>query len=91
MVVGDRASHPSVPSRPEGRDRAQPAEETGFTGVELVRRVRRMPAAERVLRIALTGYGAPGDTPRAAEAGLDHHVTEPPACDAIAQRLQATG
>jgi len=63
----------------------------GIDGYEVARRIRQMPATERALLIALTGYGAPEDKQRAMDAGFDHHFTKPPDFDAIAQVLRRTG
>jgi CheY-like chemotaxis protein len=63
----------------------------GIDGYEVARRIRQMPARERALLIALTGYGAPEDKQRAAAAGFDHHFTKPPDFDAIAAVLRKAG
>jgi signal transduction histidine kinase len=63
----------------------------GLDGYEVARRIRRMPAAERALLIALTGYGTPEDKRRAAEAGFDHHFTKPADFDALAEVLRNLG
>lgn len=63
----------------------------GIDGYEVAKRIRQMPATERALLIALTGYGTPEDRQRAAEAGFDHHFTKPPDFDAIADILRKAG
>ena len=63
----------------------------GIDGYEVARRIRQMPASDRALLIALTGYGAPVDKQRAAEAGFDHHFTKPPDFEAIAEVLRKAG
>ena len=49
----------------------------GMDGYEVARRLRRVPALERVLLVALTGFGSEQDRRRAHEAGFDRHVTKP--------------
>src|SRR5206468_6477318 len=63
----------------------------GMDGFEVARRIRQMPAAERALLIALTGYGNPEDKRRAAEAGFDHHMTKPADFEALERLLRAAG
>lgn len=48
-------------------------------GFEVARRVRQLPAFEKVLLIAVTGYGTEDDRERSREAGFDHHLVKP--CD----------
>ncbi len=46
-------------------------------GYEVARRLRSLPALERAVLIALTGYGSEDDRRRAIEAGFQHHITKP--------------
>jgi CheY-like chemotaxis protein len=46
-------------------------------GYELARRLRRETGLERVILVALTGFGQDSDRSRAYEAGFDHHVVKP--------------
>lgn len=46
-------------------------------GYEACRAIRALPGGERVLMIALTGWGQPDDRRKAREAGFDHHLTKP--------------
>ena len=49
----------------------------GLTGIEVAERVRHEPALERVLLVAMTGYGQDSDRRRSHDAGFDHHLTKP--------------
>jgi signal transduction histidine kinase/CheY-like chemotaxis protein len=46
-------------------------------GHDVARALRRTPGLEKVHLIALTGFGAPEDKARAAQAGFDGHLTKP--------------
>jgi signal transduction histidine kinase/CheY-like chemotaxis protein len=48
----------------------------GMDGYEVAKRIRRIDG-DKVLLVALTGYGAPDDLQRAQEAGFNHHMTKP--------------
>jgi len=63
----------------------------GIDGFEVARRIRQMPAIDRAVLIALSGYGSPEDKQRAAEAGFDHHLTKPADIEELEQLLQRTG
>ena len=49
----------------------------GLDGYEVARRLRAVPGSERLLLIALTGYGQESDRRRSIEAGFDHHLVKP--------------
>jgi CheY-like chemotaxis protein len=49
----------------------------GLDGYETARRMRARPEGERVLLVAVTGYGQDADVQRALEAGFDRHLTKP--------------
>lgn len=59
----------------------------GMDGTEVARRVRSMPEGERVLLVAVTGWGQDEDRQRTAAAGFDGHVTKPIAMAEIDQLL----
>jgi signal transduction histidine kinase/DNA-binding response OmpR family regulator len=59
----------------------------GLSGYEVAKRLRKMPATEHALLIALTGYGAKEDRLRAAEAGFDHHFVKPTDPNEIAKLI----
>jgi PAS domain S-box-containing protein len=49
----------------------------GMDGYDVARRLRRMPETQKVLLVALTGWGQDEDRRRSAEAGFDHHLVKP--------------
>ncbi|HEY4058332.1 MAG TPA: chemotaxis protein CheB [Kofleriaceae bacterium] len=49
----------------------------GIDGFEVARRVRTIPALEKVVLIALTGYGQHNDRAKAREVGFDEHMVKP--------------
>jgi PAS domain S-box-containing protein len=48
-----------------------------INGYEAARRIREQPWGQRMLLIAITGWGQEDDKRQALEAGFDHHVTKP--------------
>jgi CheY-like chemotaxis protein len=61
----------------------------GIDGYELARRLRERPppSGERMLLVAVTGYGSEGDRTRAREAGFDHHLVKPVRLEQLTQLL----
>jgi len=62
----------------------------GMDGNEIARRLRRQPTLNGLVLVALTGWGAPEDRRRTADAGFDHHLVkpvEPIALDALLAAL----
>jgi signal transduction histidine kinase/ActR/RegA family two-component response regulator len=55
----------------------------GMDGYELARRVRRDPDLDRVILVALTGYGREEDKQQAMAAGFDYHLAKPVNPDAL--------
>jgi CheY-like chemotaxis protein/nitrogen-specific signal transduction histidine kinase len=49
----------------------------GMSGHELAKRLRELPGWEKVMLVAVTGYGQDEDRRRSREAGFDHHLTKP--------------
>jgi CheY-like chemotaxis protein len=49
----------------------------GMNGYEVARRVRALAWGEKVLLIAVTGWGQAEDKQRSRDAGFDHHFTKP--------------
>jgi PAS domain S-box-containing protein len=49
----------------------------GMDGYEVARRLRRLPGLERVVVVAVTGWGQEEDRLRSREAGFDYHLTKP--------------
>jgi signal transduction histidine kinase len=55
----------------------------GMDGYEVARRLRRLPGGERLLLVALTGYGGPDEEALARDAGFDAHLTKPANIDEL--------
>jgi PAS domain S-box-containing protein len=49
----------------------------GMDGNEVARRLRQHPQLTGLVLVAVTGWGAPEDRRRTAEAGFDHHLVKP--------------
>lgn len=49
----------------------------GLNGYEIASRFRREPQGNRVLLVALTGYGTPEAREQSRAAGFDHHLIKP--------------
>jgi PAS domain S-box-containing protein len=49
----------------------------GMNGYHLARHLRQQGALNKLVLIAITGYGQEEDQRRAREAGFDHHLTKP--------------
>jgi two-component system CheB/CheR fusion protein len=49
----------------------------GIDGYEVARQLRRLPALDRTLLVAVTGYGQQEDRALSAEAGFDIHLVKP--------------
>ena len=56
-------------------------------GYDVARRIRLAPTGDRVVLVALTGYGRPEDVRRAREAGFDAHVVKPVDPDTLTKTL----
>lgn len=55
----------------------------GRSGYDVARALRAAPGGERLVLVAVTGWGQPGDRVRTAQAGFDHHLVKPPELQAI--------
>ncbi len=49
----------------------------GLNGFEVAKQLRRQPALQNVVLVAMTGYGQESDRQRSKEAGFDHHLVKP--------------
>ena len=49
----------------------------GMDGYQVARQLRGLTGLERVLIVAVTGYGQEEDRRRSQEAGFDHHLVKP--------------
>ena len=63
----------------------------GLTGIEVAERVRREPALERIVLVAMTGYGQESDRQHSHDAGFDHHLTKPASFAELEKILAAVG
>jgi PAS domain S-box-containing protein len=61
----------------------------GMDGYEVARRMRKLPGADRIRLVALTGYGQAEDRARAIEAGFDDHLVKPVESGALQGSLAA--
>ncbi|HET8696843.1 MAG TPA: response regulator, partial [Gammaproteobacteria bacterium] len=56
-------------------------------GYEVARRIRLEPRYERVMLVALTGWGQDQDYLLSRTAGFDHHLVKPPDIDELRAAL----
>ena len=49
----------------------------GMNGYEAAQALRKLPGLEKIVLVALTGWGTENDRGRTREAGFDHHLTKP--------------
>jgi signal transduction histidine kinase/ActR/RegA family two-component response regulator len=49
----------------------------GLDGFEVAKLLRRQPALQHAVLVAMTGYGRESDRQRSREAGFDHHLVKP--------------
>jgi signal transduction histidine kinase/CheY-like chemotaxis protein len=60
----------------------------GMDGYDAARLIRQQPGGEKILLIALTGWGQSNDRKRAREAGFDHHLVKPVDYELLMKCLQ---
>ncbi len=61
----------------------------GLSGHQVARRLRELSAGARLLLIAISGYGAPGDLQQSADSGFDLHLCKPVDLDRLQSILAA--
>jgi DNA-binding response OmpR family regulator len=61
-----------------------------MSGHELARRIRSKAGGDKVLLVAITGWGQQRDREMSRAAGIDQHLTKPVALDAL-ESLLASG
>ncbi|HEY6133898.1 MAG TPA: PAS domain S-box protein [Rubrivivax sp.] len=61
-----------------------------LNGYEVARRLRQAPGGERILLIALTGWGQEEDRQRTREAGFDVHLVKPVDPAALSRLLESS-
>jgi PAS domain S-box-containing protein len=59
-------------------------------GYEVARRLRDRPGGERLMLVALTGYGQEEDRRRSSAAGFDHHLVKPVDIDRLLELLSSS-
>ena len=59
----------------------------GMNGYEVARRLRQQPEMEKVLLVAVTGYGQEEDRRRSKNAGFDRHLVKPLTLDDLDKLL----
>ncbi len=60
-------------------------------GYGVAREIRALEEGDRVLLVALSGYGRDEDRDRSSEAGFDHHLVKPVEPDELCRILAETG
>jgi signal transduction histidine kinase/CheY-like chemotaxis protein len=60
----------------------------GMDGYDAARMIRQQPGGEKMLLIALTGWGQTTDKSRASAAGFDHHLVKPVDYDMLTKCLE---
>ena len=55
----------------------------GRSGHDVARALRAASGGERLVLVAVTGWGQPEDRQRTAQAGFDHHLVKPPELQSI--------
>ena len=59
----------------------------GMDGCQLARKLRQLPEGDRMLLIALSGYGSAEEKEQTREAGFDAHLTKPANVDELQHLL----
>ncbi len=63
----------------------------GMDGYDAARQIRKQPGGDKIMLIALTGWGQSNDRKRATEAGFDHHLVKPVDYELLMKCLDAPG
>lgn len=58
-----------------------------LSGYDAARRIREMPGGDRIVLVALTGWGQDEDRRESSEAGFDHHWVKPVDLQALRELL----
>lgn len=61
----------------------------GMSGYEIARAIRQQPGGEKIVLIALTGWGSEEDRRKSKDAGFDHHMLKPPDIEELERLLGA--
>jgi CheY-like chemotaxis protein len=60
-----------------------------MSGYDAARLIRQQPGSEKIVLIALTGWGQTADKTLASLAGFDHHLVKPVDYDGLMSCLAA--
>jgi signal transduction histidine kinase len=63
----------------------------GLSGHDVARSLRSTPLGNRLVIVAVTGWGQPEERRRTAEAGFDHHLVKPVDMETIRRICEAVG
>jgi CheY-like chemotaxis protein len=58
-----------------------------MNGYDVARRLRQRPGLDRLMLVAMTGWGQAEDRRRSHEAGFDHHLIKPVEPEALSRLL----
>jgi CheY-like chemotaxis protein len=58
-----------------------------LNGYEVAKQIRAQPEGEKIMLIALTGYGQDSDRRTSSDAGFDHHLVKPARFEQLLQIL----
>ena len=61
-----------------------------MNGYDVAQRLRQRPGLEKLLLVAMTGWGQEEDRRRSQEAGFDHHLVKPVEPEALHKLLAGT-
>ncbi len=61
----------------------------GMSGYDVAKQLRAQPGSERILLVAMTGYGQEEDRRRSWEAGFHHHLVKPVEFGVLADLLNS--
>lgn len=61
----------------------------GMDGYEAARHIRQQPWGEKIVLVAVTGWGQDDDKKRTAEIGFDHHLVKPADPDELRRLFSA--
>ena len=59
----------------------------GLDGFEVAKRMRQQPSLQRIVLVAVTGYGRESERQLAQEAGFDHHLVKPTELEKVQEIL----
>jgi PAS domain S-box-containing protein len=63
----------------------------GVSGLEVARQLRKQPAFDKMVLVAMTGYGQQSDRDLTSAAGFDHHLVKPADFESVQKILACKG